>query len=92
MRKCDIESHLTKQDVNKLVRNLKLNIKDSESDLIRDPGMCGYSKPQYGEHWTRAPYGREQMPFATRQPPVGSQHQCKRTDVVYYSYVLCVLQ
>ncbi len=26
--------HLTKQGVNKLVRNLKLNIKDPESDVI----------------------------------------------------------
>ncbi len=78
--------HLTKQGVNKLVRNLKLNIKDPESDVTKDLGKHGYSKPQYGGHGTRAPYGSEQMPFATRQPPIRSQQQRKRTDILYYSY------
>ncbi len=62
--------HLTKQGVNKLVRNLKLNIKGPESNVIYNLGRHGYSKPQYGEHGTRAPYGSEQMPFAIRQPPI----------------------
>ncbi len=78
--------HLTKQGVNKLVRNLRLNIKESESDVTRDSARHGYSKPQYGGHGTKAPYGSEQMSFATRQPPTGSQQQCKRCDVVYSSY------
>ncbi len=78
--------HRTKEGVNKLVRNLMLNIKDPESDVTKDLGRHGYSKPQYGGHGKRAPYGSEEMPFATRQPPTRSQQQCKRTDVVYYSY------
>ncbi len=62
--------HLTKQVVNKLVRNLKLNIKDPESNVTKDPGRHRYSNGQYGGYGTRAPYGSEQMAFATRQPPI----------------------
>ncbi len=65
---------------------MKLNIKDSGSDLTRDQTGIDIVKSQYGGHGTKAPYGSEQMPFATRQQIIGSQQQCKQTDVVYYSY------
>ncbi len=65
---------------------MKLNIKDPESDVTKDLGRHGYSKPHYSGHGTRDPYWSEQMLFATRQPPIQSQQQHKRTDVVYYSY------
>ncbi len=72
--------------------NLKLNIKDPECDVTKDLGRHGYSKPQYGGHGKRAPYSSEEMPFATRQPPFRSQQQQKRTDVVYYSLWMHLLQ